>query len=82
MLEAAAALEGELKDARVEAQLWKSTSEANKIKLKSVKAEAARHMDNFRGAHVVAKCLEKEKFALMKENDELACLREDLEGKL
>lgn len=77
-LETAATLEGELKEtraelkeARAEVQAWKSTSEADKAKHKSSRKEIERHMEALRGAHDVVKDLEKEKFALMKRNNQI-----------
>lgn len=69
--ETVAALKGELQEARAEIQAWKSSSEADKAELKSSQKEVERHLEALRGAHAVAKGLEKEKFALMKRNYQL-----------
>lgn len=64
-------MKGELKEARVEIEAWKSTSEADNTELKSAQKEIARHMEALRGTHAIAKGLENEKFELMKCNDRL-----------
>lgn len=79
MLETAATLEGELKEARAEVKAWKSTLEADKDEPKSAQQEIECHMEALRGTHTIAKGLEKEKFALIRHNDQLERSTRDLQ---
>lgn len=72
-LEAAAALEGELKEAKAKAKAWKSTSKVDKAELKSAQKDIEHNMEALRAAHAIENGLEKEKFELMKRNDLLEC---------
>ncbi|XP_022155006.1 uncharacterized protein LOC111022148 [Momordica charantia] len=73
-LEAATTMKGELLKARSEVEILKAEVEAKVLLLKK---EEEKHKAHLRAAHAITKRLEKEKFQLLKEKDDLAQVLED-----
>ncbi|XP_022155137.1 uncharacterized protein LOC111022278 [Momordica charantia] len=68
-LEASTTMKGELLKARAEVDILKAEVDA---KAELLKKEGERHKAHLRAAHAITKGLEKEKFQLLKEKDDLA----------
>lgn len=81
-LEAAVALEGELKEVRGDIKALKSKSKADEAELKSAQKEVERHVKLLQYVHAVLKGLEIEKLDLLRHNDKQVQDTEEQETEL